>query len=145
MADADITLIRAQVLEKLLAAPRAARYTDAIGENSDYPILNEITDNILIIDADICNLIIATPGHPFRSKFMVASGNLLHGDFVPVHTGAHGDVQVSVGGIFDFSKTAKSRDEVLHMRSFPNLYGQSRHHYIEDSVVSHNGDFAKVW
>lgn len=146
MAVADIVLIRTQVLEKLIASPRAARYTDAIGEGKDYAVKQEITDNILIIDFTNCNDIIGTPGHPFRSSFMIPSSPLVSGDFIPAHTGAHGDVQVSLSGVYDFSVPAKSRDEILAMRGNPTLYGgASRHHYIEDSVCHHAGEFAKVW
>src|SRR5690349_21837337 len=141
MDTADIVLVRKQVLEKIGAAPRHNPYTDAIGENADYRVLDEITDAILIVDSVICGTdIIGTAGHPFRSRFMVPSGALQHGDFVPVHTGAHGDVQVSIAGVFDFSEQAKSRDEVLQMRRLQTLYGgPSRYHFIEDSVCYHAG------
>jgi hypothetical protein len=143
---ADIVLVRTQVLEALVAMPRFARYTDAIGENSQYQVKQEITDKILLTDGILCGDVIATPGHPWRSSFMVPSSPLLHGDFVPRHTGAHGDVQVSVGGVYDFSAPAKSKEEIFAMRANPGIYGAaSRFHFIEDNVAYHSGDFAKVW
>lgn len=142
---ADLVFIRVQLIEKLLNGPSGARYTDALGDNSDFEVIDELTDNILLIDASICNLIIATPGHAARSVFMIPSAPLVNGAFVPAHTGAHGDVQVSISGVFDFSKPAKSREEIIAYRDNPTVYGQMRMHHIQDSVVLHTGDTAKVW
>lgn len=143
---ADITLVTKQVLEALRAMPRFARYTAAIGENSEFVVLQEITDKVLITDSTLCNDVIATPGHPWRSSFMVESSPLIHGAFIPRHTGAHGDVLVSVGGVYDFSSPAKSKEEIFAMRANPGIYGAtSRVHFIEDSVCYHAGQFAKVW
>lgn len=146
MGVADIVLVRTQVIEKLLAGPDSNRYVDLLGENSDFEEIDELTDSILIIDGVVVNDIIGTPGHPYRTFFMFPSPALVNGDFVPPHTGAHGDVQVSIGGVFDFSEVAKSRDEILSMRKHATLYGgPSRYHYIEDNVVFHAGETAKVW
>jgi hypothetical protein len=143
---ADIVLIRTQALEKLLLCPNGARYTDALSsKKSDFAEIDEITDNALLIDMDVCNLIIATPGHPARSSFMIPSAPLVHGAFVPPHTGAHGDVKVSIGGVFDFSTPAESREEIITYRNNPSIYGQMRMHFVQDDVVMHTGDSAMVW
>lgn len=143
---ADLVLVRTQVIEKLLAGPDGARYSDALGENSDFENVDELSDNILIIDGVVVNDIISTPGHPYRPFFMFPSPVLSHGDFVPATTGGYGDVQVSLSGVFDYAIPAKSRDEILAMRKSPALYGgPSRYYYLEDGVIYITGDTAKVW
>lgn len=145
--NADLVLVRTQVIEKLLAGPDGARYTDALNpDNSDFEEIDELTDNILIIDGVVVNDIISTPGHPYRPFFMLPSAPLVSGDFIPATTGAVGDVQISIAGVFDYATLAKSRDEVLAMRRNAALYGgTSRYFYIEDGVIHITGDTAKVW
>jgi hypothetical protein len=142
---ADIVLVRTQILEHLLVN-RIARYTDVVeGSNADYVVKQEITDAILICDNVLCSDVVATAGHPYRSMFMIPSSALANGDFIPPHIGEHGDVQVSVSGVYDYSIPAKSREEVLAMRRFASLYVSKRFHFIEDSVIVFIGDAAKVW
>lgn len=142
---ADIVLVRTSVIEKLLAAPETNRYQDLLGTNSDYLVKQEITDAALIVDNVLSSDVVSTAGHPYRPLFMVPSPPLANGEFVPPHLGEHGDVQVSVSGVYDFSIPAKSREEVLAMRRFSSLYISKRLHFIEDSVIVFAGDAAKVW
>lgn len=144
MAVCDITLVRKQVLEKLVAMPRAIsqRYTDAIGEGSDYAVLQEITDGILLVDESICTDIISAPsGHPYASQFMTLSAALSNGDKVPGHIGSYGDVRVAVATVYGPSEEAKSRGDILRMIDNAALYGgPSRFHWIENNFIFHAGD-----
>lgn len=142
---ADIVLVRTQVLEKLLASPKAARYTDAIGTNSEFSVLQELTDNILLADEIICGDIIATAGHGWRQQFMGWSSNLQSGNKIPKFIGAPGAVKTKVGSAdFTFSQLAKDRDEVLAMIRHPTLYESKNFHWIEDGLIYTPADYAQV-
>lgn len=145
MAVCDIVRIRKRVLELLIASPKANRYTDAIGTNAEYAVLQEITDTILQIDCAVCVDIISTIGHPFRASFMFPSGALSSGDFVPSHVGVHGDVRITVSAVAQPGMRANARDDVLRMIEFPTRYLSRRFYWIEDSVLYHAGDSASVY
>lgn len=147
MAVADISRIRKRVIELLLASPRASRYGGTVGDNARYSVTQEVTDAALETDAEVCQDIISTPGHPYRSGFMAVSSNLSNGDFVPAHVGAHGevDIDVSGGGTFRPSQLGKGRDEIQAILEFPSLYASKRFHWIEDSRIYHAGSAARVW
>ncbi len=140
----DIVLIRKQVLEALIAMPTAVaqRYSDAVGSNSTYAVLQELTDKALIIDEAICLDIMSTYGHPYINKFMTLSAALSSGDRIPEHVGILGDVQVAIesGGTYGPSVPAKNREEILRMIANETLYGgPSRHHFIESGFLYHSG------
>src|ERR1700674_4641351 len=97
---ADIVLVRTNVIEHVLANT-TLRYVDSVsGDNSDYVSKQEFTDAILICDNVLVSDVVATAGHPYRSMFMVPSSPLAHGDLLPAHLGEHGDVQISVSGVY---------------------------------------------
>lgn len=146
MPTVDINLIVRQSLEKLLAAPRANRYPNplAIGQNADFPILQEIKDNALIIDQALCTDIISAPaGHPYATNFMTPSKPLSNGDRVPPHIGSDGDVVVALtdtNKVYKPSEVAKSRGEILRMIDNETFYGgPSRFHFIEGGFLYHSG------
>jgi len=143
---ADIEFIGPQVLEKLLATPEAARYTFATGSDSEFQIVQEIRDNILIVDERICvEDIIGTPGHPWRQKFMQWSTGIASGVKITDTVCPYGFVQTKVGSAdYEFSTQAKNRDEILRMIKFKSLYSNLNFHWIEDGVVLTPADTAKV-
>lgn len=141
----NIATVRTRVIN-LLLANRLAPNTDAVGGNSRYPTLGEFTTTILEVDAMIVGARIATPGDPYRTGFIASSANLAHGDRVPGHTGAKGDIDVAIGATFAPARYAKSRAEVIALKEHPLLYPNSqRWAFIEDSRVFHNGDAARVY
>lgn len=148
MADwpvADISLLGKRVLEKLQACPVGARYTYAVGTNSEFVVKQEITDSILIIDQAVCLDIIGTPGHPYASLFMTLSETEFDsGTMIAEHMGSYGDVVVSIGDDYEPGKKTKSRDEILQMIDCVDLYGASRFYYLENNVIYHCGTKAKV-
>lgn len=146
MAQCNIQRIRTRAIAILLAN-RLSSYSDLVGGNSRYPVTQEFTDTILEVDAMVVNARLSNPGDPYRPGFMIApSVNLAHGDLIPSHIGAHGDVDVSIGGVFEPARYAKSRAEVIALREHPALYPNTkRWAFIEDNRVFHNGDAARVW
>ncbi len=143
---ADIDFITKQVLEKLLATPEAARYTVAIGTDSEFTVLQEIKDNVLIVDERICiEDILGVPGHPWRQQFMVWSGDLSSGDAITKTVVPYGFVQTKVGSAsYEYSTQAEGRDEILRMIKFSSLYSNLNYHWIEDGVVLTPATTAKV-
>lgn len=146
MAVVSLSRVRTRVIELLLAAPRASRYTSAVGNNGVYAVTQEITDAIIAADEQVCLAIIETVGHPYRTAFMSASTNLSNGDYVPAHVGAHGEVDIDVTGTGTFrpSQRAESRDAVQEIIEFPSIYSSKRFHFIEDSRIYHAGSAARV-
>lgn len=142
---ADLSFVATQVLEKLHASPRAARYTLAIGEDSEYVVLQEVKDFVLLADEQVIQDILSTPGHGWRSGFMVQSSALNSGDFLPNFIGKIGDVSVAVSSVYKPSTPAKSREEILRMIEFPSLYTNKRFHYCQDGMVYTPGDSFKAW
>lgn len=130
----------------LLAAGRGARYTDAVGDQKRYTVLQELTDAIVEADMAVCLAVIETPGHPYRVGFMGPSSNLASGDFIPAHVGGHGKVEIDNGSGFKPGLLAKSRDDVSEMIAQTALFAATaRWYWIEDNEIVHNGNAAKVW
>lgn len=146
MAAVSISRVRKRVIELLLAAGRGARYTDAVGDQKRYTVLQELTDAIVEADMAVCMAIIETPGHPYRTSFMTPSSNLASGDFIPAHVGGHGKVEIDNGSGFKPGLLAKSRDDVSEMIAQTALFAATgRWYWIEDNEIVHNGNAAKVW
>lgn len=142
---ADINLVGSQVLEALQACPEGARYTFAIGTNSEFKILQEIKDRILLVDQALCLDIMSDPGHWYAATFMdLSSTEYGSGDMIAAHIGYSGDVQVSIDSTYKPGLIAKSRDEVLRMIDLEDLYGgKSRYYFIENGFCYHCGSKLK--
>ena len=148
MAVVSISRVRKRVIELLLAAGRGARYTDAVGDQKRYAVLQELTDAIVEADMHVCMAILETPGHPYRAGFMTPSGNLANGDFIPAHVGGHGKVEIDPtgGGTFRGGILAESLDELLEVLHHPTLFPNcTRYYFVEDGCIHHTGSAAKVW
>ncbi|MBV9210666.1 MAG: hypothetical protein JOZ52_08560 [Acidobacteria bacterium] len=136
MAAVDLTRCQKRVIELLVAAGRAARYTAAVGDNSRYAVTQEITDAIIEADLIICRDIIETAGHPYAAQFMGVTGNLANGDLIPAFMGVVADVYVDD----ELSSLASSRDEILEIRANAALYPNvGAWHFIENSILYHTG------
>lgn len=130
MAVSDITTIRTRAIELLAAGPRAARYTDAIGQNADYKVKQEITDIAIGIDFIICGDIVDDPDSPSGARFMFASANLVSGDFVPDHEGARGPVELYDGSAWVDGLLASSEDDMREIAESPTLYANIGYWYF---------------
>lgn len=143
MAKVDIVLVRKRVLEKLLASPLAARYTDAIGTNAEYPMLAEITDTIIDIDALLILAHINVEGDPVRAEFM-AEQVAKHGDYLNID----GDIDVDPDGNGSFkpARYASSRAEIMEIIANPTLYPDAKRWvFVEDSRIFTPAKVVKVW
>jgi len=142
---ADLVLVRTQVIEKVFGNIIINRYTDALdGSNSEWPSKQEITDNCILADEIICQDLISTPGNGWRQQFLQWTADLDSGSAVTQTTGAYGEVKVKVGGTYKFSQPSKSREEILRMIQFPNLYTDKFWHFVQDGIVLTPGDKVQV-
>lgn len=122
MAVVPIATARTRVLSLLLADPEAARYTDAIGSNSEYAVKQEITDALLAIDLDICGAIVDKAESGSGAGFMFPSASFVSGDFIPDHEGSRGNIVLWDGTAWVDGLLASSEDEVAEMLASPTLY-----------------------
>lgn len=132
----DVNAVAKRVIELLLAAGRASRYTAVVGDNARYAVTQEILDAILEADANVCRAICETPGHPYAAAFVTPTGNLASGTIIPAYVGC--PIDVTVDG--EFSRLAESRAEILEILANPTLYPDvEAWHFIENSILYHTG------
>lgn len=148
MAIADIARIRKGVISAL-QANRLSPYSGVIPSpptNSRYQDVNEFNDTILMMDGMCVQARISNPGDPFRPTFITATGNLANGDFIPGHVGAVGSVDLDSGSGFKPARYAKSRAELIAIRSHPALYPDAASWcFVEDGQLFHNANAGRVW
>lgn len=146
MALVNIVNVRTRALELLLASPDAARYTDAIGTNSEYAVKQEITDAILATDFDICGAIIDLAESGSGAGFMFPSGSLVTGAFIPSHEGSRGNVELFDGSAWVDGLLASSEDEIAEMLASPTLYANAGlWYFIKFRQIRHNASLARVY
>lgn len=133
----------------ILFANRLNPYAGTIptpATNSRYQVTQEITDTILEADAIIVQARISTPGDPYRNTWVSFTPDLAHAALIPPHIGSVGGVDVKVGDTYTPARFTSSKAEILAMRAHPALYLDAKNWaFIEDAVVYHNGDSARVW
>lgn len=147
MAVVNIATVRKRALELLLASPRSARYTDAIGQNSEYPVLQEITDAALAIDLnEVCGDIVDIAESGGGAKFMFASANIVSGDLIPDHEGARGPVELTDGITWRNGLLASSDDEMQEVLSHPALYSNiDLFYFIKFRQILTNAAAARIY
>lgn len=146
MAVVDVDQVQTRALELLAAGPRFARYTLAIGESSDYPVLKEIKDAAIGVDFTLCGDIVDDPESPSGTRFMFPSANLASGDFVPDHEGSRGPVELSDGVIWRDGLLASSDDEMQEILSHPALYsGIDLWYFLKFRKILHNASAARIY
>lgn len=151
MAVVDISRARKRVVELLLASPRSARYSGTVSAtdgSARFEVLQEITDAIVEADMAVCLAVIDTPGHPYRTGFLVASPNLASEDLLPAHVGAVGAVRIDEtgSGTFRDGLLAESRDDLVEALRHPSLYPDAKRLYwVEDGQIVHGGAAARVY
>lgn len=134
----------------ILMTNRLSPYAGVVGTgsvgNSRYQSDDEIQDTILEADAVICQARISTPGDPYRNTWVSFTADLAHAALIPPHIGSVGGVDVKVSTTYTPARFASSKAEILAMRAHPALYPDAKNWaFIEDAVIYHNGDFARVW
>lgn len=125
MAVSDIVTIRTRAIELLAAGPEAARYTDALGRNSDFKVKQEITDIAIGIDFILCGDVADDPESGSGTRFMSPSASLVNGDFVPDHEGSRGPIELYTGSAWVDGLLAASEDEITEMLASPTLYANA--------------------
>lgn len=132
----DVNAVAKRVIELLLAAGRASRYTAVAGDNARYAVTQEILDAILEADANVCRAICETPGHSFASTFLTDTDALESGEEVPGFAG--GIVDVKVDGTS--ARLASSRGEILEVAANSALYPDiGGWYFVENSILFHTG------
>lgn len=134
----------------ILMANRLSPYAGTVGtgsgQNSRYQVNQEITDAILEADAVICQARISTPGDPYRNTWVNFTADLAHAALIPPHIGSVGGVDVKVGSTYTPARFTSSKAEILAMRAHPALYPNAQNWcFIEDAIIYHNGDSARLW
>lgn len=148
MASVSLITVQRRVIS-ILMANRLSPYAGVIptpATNSRYQSTQEIIDTILEADAVICQARISTPGDPYRNTWVSFTADLAHAALIPPHIGSIGGVDVKVSTTYTPARFASSKAEILAMRAHPTLYTNAQHWvWLEDGVVYHNGDFARIW
>ena len=93
----DLNTAKAKVIS-LLQASRTAYGNTVDGSKRQFASDAEIEDAILFADAEVCNIIIGTMGHPYLTRFSKISSSLAPGSLLPTHNGMILNVQATHGG-----------------------------------------------
>lgn len=153
MATVSLIRVKKRVISVLMAN-RLDPYSGEIptpASNSRYQSTEEIEDAALEADALIVQARISTPGDPYGNSWRAYSPSLANGALIPAHLGAITGAEVADGDIDDDAsyqpaRFTSSRAEILAMRAHPALYPDSKRWvFIEESIIYHNGDAARVW
>lgn len=95
--------------QAVIAALQASRTPGAStvdGSNAQFSSDTQIANAILYGDAEVCNAIINSPGHPFLPQFLVTSSALTNGSSLPAACGVPIKVTVRTGASdIDFAST----------------------------------------
>lgn len=84
----DYTTAKKAIRAILQASRSSGGYASTVDSSKDqFSSDSELDNAILYADAEVCNIIINTPGHPFQYNFTATSSALQNGATLPLHTG----------------------------------------------------------
>lgn len=84
----DYTTAKKALRAILQATRTTGGYASTVdGSKAQYSLDAELDNALLYADAEVCNVIVNTPGHPFQYNFVTTSSALQNGATLPLHTG----------------------------------------------------------
>lgn len=133
---------RRRVIFILNAGPDDRTYTDSVTDTGKYAD-SEITESIKEADIEICNDIIETVGHPYRSFFLTtgaATEITTNGADVPAHIGEKSIVEYWDGSAWKMAELAPNASAVARYRKYASSYGDAatdveQYYFIEDDSI----------